>query len=353
MLRCEWKALLLAPGLDVAGIRAIDQLGRYFATPIASRFFKVRAETLDDGSTRAHSTPVEGLSAANRLELLFASPDEGGTGTKATGGVLDLPTGDEPEDDGDRLLVETAMGPTASSPSAVWLILEVDADRWGGIPPLLDRILDWSREELEAGRVLGARFATKGGATMPGPEPPLAGDALMLCVEVNGVEREYGTLERYVGAFDQHERFGSVVRVTRAIEADVRMRRRRLLDSNGALARIARPRRTLWIPPIPPPLGVALERPDRPALKLSATRDPGPIAEYTCSLTKTQHIDPAEIAVLQALISNAEPLDGRHVAGVSVFFDDEETARREMRPLRDVGARVFVREGEHSREIVD
>jgi len=233
-------------------------------------------------------------------------------------------------------------------------VLEVDADRWGGVPKLVQRVCEWTREELGAERVLGARFAPKGGATPPGPQPPLASDALMLAVEINGVEREYGALDRYVAAFDEHEIHGRLVLVTRCLEADIRMRRRRLLDSNGALARIARPRRTLWIPPIPPPLGVPLERPDRPALKLTGMRDPGPVAEYTCTINASQHVHPAEIATLQGLISQSEALpDGRHVAGVSVVFEDEETARREMRPLKDVGAQVLVKDGSGTREIGD
>lgn len=339
---CEWKALVLAPSLEAASIRAIDQLSRHFATPIASRFFKVRPETDEDGTTHAVSTPVESIAAANRLELLFASPD--------------APEEDEEgENESDRLLVETAMPPHADAPPAVWLILELDAERWGGLLPVAERVIAWSREALSAGEMLGARLTPRSGATAAGPQPPLAGDALVLCVEIASIEREYGTLERYVAAFDEVEHFEKIVLVTRGLDADVRMRRRRLLDSSGALARIARPRRTLWIPPIPPPLGVPLERPDRPALRLAAMKEPGPIAEYTASVGPRQHVHPAEIASLQALLSQSEALpDGRHVAGVSVVFDDEAIARAEMRPLRDVGARVFVREASgEPREIVE
>ena len=332
--RCEWKALVLAPGLEVASIRAVEQLGRLFATPIASRFYKVRAATNEDGSTRASSTPVESIHSANRLELVFASPTQDET----------APDGPD-EDESDRLLVEIAMPPTDDSPPAAWLVLECDAERWGGMIALADRITSWSREELIDGRMLGARFTPRGGATTPGPQPPLAADALVLCVEKNSIEREYGTLDAYLAAFDYHEEFEKVVLVTRCLDSDVRLRRQRLLDSCGALARIAKPRRTLWIPPIPPPLGVVLERPDRPALKLSALREPGPVAEYNCSLLPGQHVHPAEIVALQALIGRSEALpDGRHVSGVSVLFEDETTARTEMRPLRDIGVRVLVRQ---------
>ncbi len=329
--------MVLAPGLEVASIRAVEQLGRFFATPIASRFYKVRAATHEDGSTRASSTPVESIHSANRLELVFASSthDEGAL----------PPTEASDEDESDRLLVEIAMPPTADSPPAVWLVLECDAERWGGVIALADRVMAWSREELIEGRMLGARFTPRGGATTPGPQPPLAADALVLCVEKNSIDREYGALERYLAAFDYYEEFEKVVLVTRCLDSDVRLRRQRLLDSCGALARIAKPRRTLWIPPIPPPLGVVLERPDRPALKLAALREPGPVAEYTCSLLPGQHVHPAEIVSLQALLGRTEALpDGRHVSGVSVVFEDEELARAEMRPLKDIGARVLTRQ---------
>lgn len=342
--RCEWKALVLAPGLDVAGIRAVEQLSRYFATPIASRFYKVRPETTHDGTTRASSIPVENIASANRLELLFASPDGEREGEEAG-----------EEDEGDRLLVESAMAPSSDSPPAAWLVLEVDAERWGGLTALADRVLAWSREELTDGRMLGARFTPKSGATSAGPQPPLAGDALALAVEVASIEREYGSVERYLEAFDHYEQFETMVLVTRCLDSDLRIRRARLLDSSGALARIARPRRTLWIPPIPPPLGVPLDRPDRPALRLASMREPGPIAEYTCSLLPGQHVHPAEICGLQGLIGGSEALpDGRHVAGISVLFEDELTARAEMRPLRDVGARVLFRQsGSAPKELLD
>jgi hypothetical protein len=342
--RCEWKALVLAPGLEVASIRAVEQLGRLFATPIASRFYKVRAETADDGSTRASSTPVETIAAANRLELVFASPEQDEAGEAA-----------EDEEESDRLLVEIAMPPTDDSPPAAWLVLECDAERWGGVLAMADRILSWSREELAGGRMLGARFTPRGGATTPGPQPPLAADALVLCVEIASIEREYGSLDRYLAAFDYHEEFEKVVLVSRCLDSDLRLRRQRLLDSCGALARIAKPRRTLWIPTIPPPLGVALERPDRPALRLAALREPGPIAEYTCSLLPGQHVHPAEIVALQSLLGRTEALpDGRHVTGVSVVFEDDATARAEMRPLRDIGVRVLTRQSSgDAKELLD
>lgn len=337
--RCEWKALVLAPNLEAASIRAVEQLSRHFATPITSRFFNVRPDTDSDGSPRASATRVDTIGEANRLELIFAAPDEDAAD----------------EDDADRLLVEIAMAPTDDSPPAAWLVLEVDAERWGGLLGLCDRVIAWSREELTENRMLGARLTPRGGPTAAGPQPPLAADAIVLCVETPSIEREYGTVERYLGAFDHHERFGKLVLVTRALDADIRLRRRRLLDSSGALARLARPRRTLWIPPIPPPLGLPLERPDRPALRYSGVREPGPVAEYTCSISAGQHIHPAEIAALQGLLGRTETLpDGRHVAGVSVFFSEEARARAEFRPLADIGARVFLQvDGGELTELLD
>ena len=340
-MRFEWKALILSAGLEDAAIRVVAQLGRLFAAPVASRFYRVVAAAGDDGRSRPSAIPVPDLASANRLELVLATREAS---------ELDpaWPDGDESDPGGgsQRLLVELATPPDDTSPPAVWLVLEVDGRIVGGTVEVAERVLSWSREELEGGRLLGARFAEKGGPTLPGPKPPLAGDAFISSVDEGSVIREYGDVALYVEAFDSWEEHDGRLLVSRALEPDPKRRRRRLLASNAALARIARPRRTLWVPPIPPPLGVALERPARPALRFTRTEEPGPAAIYTVQLDEGASIDAAEIVLLQSLVTGSETLpDGRHAARVSVVFDDESVARREMRPLLDVGVQVLVKDG--------
>jgi hypothetical protein len=63
-------------------------------------------------------------------------------------------------------------------------------------------------------------------------------------------------------------------------------------------------------------------------------------AQYSCVLEPGDHIHGWEILALRDLVIGKKMPDGAPVARVEVVFPDEETARLEARPLRDVGVEV-------------
>jgi hypothetical protein len=74
---------------------------------------------------------------------------------------------------------------------------------------------------------------------------------------------------------------------------------------------------------------------------LSATYDArAKVATYSCTLGPAEHVHGWEIMGLRDCLRDGRLPSGKPVKAIEVVFPDEATARREARPLLDVGVRV-------------
>lgn len=131
-------------------------------------------------------------------------------------------------------------------------------------------------------------------------------------------------------------------------------------ESTMHLARIAKPNRTNYLTPGKVPAAfapwweygdiIADERAGYPALSFVGYAPPTRTIEYAGFCTNTdiakggpdpRHVLIREIHEIRSLLKAKKDREGRPVDTVRVVFAEEWMARRERRPLLDVGARVF------------
>jgi hypothetical protein len=141
-------------------------------------------------------------------------------------------------------------------------------------------------------------------------------------------------------------------------------------ESTMHLARIAKPKRTNYLTPGKVPAAfapwweygdiIADERAGYPALSFVGYAPATRTVEYAGFCTTTdiakggpdpRHVLIREIHEVRALVKAKQDREGRPVDTVRIVFLEEWMARRERRPLLDVGARVFFMDRKTGRDI--
>jgi hypothetical protein len=138
------------------------------------------------------------------------------------------------------------------------------------------------------------------------------------------------------------------------------------------LARIAKPRQTMYFAPWHGPQSAAFapwweygdiiadERAGYPALSFVGYNPATRTVEYAGFCTNTdiakggpdpRHVLIREIHEVRALVKAQKDREGRPVDTVRIVFLEEWMARRERRPLLDVGARVFFMDPKTGRDV--
>ncbi|MBZ4422370.1 hypothetical protein [Myxococcus sp. RHSTA-1-4] len=175
------------------------------------------------------------------------------------------------------------------------------------------------------------------------PIAPLAApDAILVLVRRSRVEEAYTSVEAFLAAWEHVEERDGFLLVSRGEAA---LDTERWLEAAGpsqwALARAARAGRTTYRPATPLPeeeplyfagtetLRPAGYEPDTGVLTFAAWTPPG------------THPHGWEVYNLLSFLREGVVPDGRPLREVRVIFPDEAAARREARPLSDIGARVY------------
>lgn len=314
----------LRVGFDHEFLGLAEQLGRWFDVsfgPITS-FRMVGQRGSLPGGVDAALARARGLPVEHRLTISYQCAS---TNTKLTLRIRDRP-------DEWQILVGREVGSVEEGPPP---------EGWN------DAALELARRAI---RDLGVRRAlieaNRAHATWL-PHPPLARyDSAILTTQAE-VEAAYEDAPAFWKAWDGVEWYGEQALAWRAKEARYQETwLQRVVPSNLALARIARPGTTHYGVVHPQPW----ERPfyEGPArrLKPAGYHPEKHIVAFTCWLAASEHLCAADICAVLELRKKGTDADGRPVSEVHVFFGRKEMAERERRPLLDVGARVFYDEDE-------
>ena len=208
-------------------------------------------------------------------------------------------------------------------------------------PYLHDVLLPWLRDSLAAGLPIEGHAIRQGTAMRICPLPPIAGYYQVVITTRSAVEAAYDDPSVFWSMFPGVEEYGERLLLTRHLDKhteDVY-----LPDAwreSWALARAAKPKQTRftgfqlydwnksWYFGMPQTLRIAGLHP--------VTKD----CELTCVLGPDEHVSGSEIRGLSVMLRTKKLPTGEACETARVVFPDEATARREKRPLLDVGASV-------------
>ena len=192
------------------------------------------------------------------------------------------------------------------------------------------------------------------------PQPPFARINHLVTVTEVQVADAYEDPTSFFHCWDRVERIGDLYVCIRALDKlDDEAWLAWTFESTMHLARIAKPKKTLYVNPtwhsnFAPwwEYGdiIADERAGYPALSFVGYDPSTRTVEYAGFCTNTdiakggpdpRHVLIREIHEVRALVRAKKDREGRPVDTVRIVFVEEWMARRERRPLLDVGARVF------------
>lgn len=115
---------------------------------------------------------------------------------------------------------------------------------------------------------------------------------------------------------------------------------REIMESQWALARIAKPGLTRYFWPDPMEEELEVYRTGKPVLERVGYLPDEKLLEYSCYLEPGDHVRGWEVYDIRAIIETGE-LGDHKVERVRVVFYAQEMAEQEKRPLLDVGAEVY------------
>ncbi len=115
----------------------------------------------------------------------------------------------------------------------------------------------------------------------------------------------------------------------------------RVLGGQWAMARAAKPDLTRYERPEVDPAEKKIFEAGAARLEPVGYSAAEQLLEYSCVVQEGEHLPGWEIYSLANIVEQGRTSDGRGVKTVRVVFLDEESARREKRPLLDVGCKVF------------
>jgi hypothetical protein len=171
--------------------------------------------------------------------------------------------------------------------------------------------------------------------------PMVAPDAIFVWLRRTRIEDAYTTVDAFLAAFDQSEIADGFVLGLRGARAfDTVAWLKVAMASQWALARAARDGRTVHRPATPLPEEVAVYRAGPETLHPAAYDAETSLITYTAWTPDDTHLSGFEIDGLHDLLLRGTTPDGRPVKAIRVVFPDEAAARREARPLFDLGVRV-------------
>jgi hypothetical protein len=201
------------------------------------------------------------------------------------------------------------------------------------------------------------------------PQPPLAGcnhivtvtDAMVAAAYSDTSSLPHSWQGSFYDCWDRVERVGDQRVCIRALDKlDVEQWLAATFETTMHLARLAKPKRTRYLPPgnVRPAFAawweygdlIDEEKAGYPALTFTGYDPTTRTVEYAGFCTDTRvsqggpdprHVLIREIHSVRALVKAKKDPDGRPVDTVRIVFMEEWMARRERRPLLDAGARVF------------
>ena len=195
------------------------------------------------------------------------------------------------------------------------------------------------------------------------PLPPLARCNHIVTVTDSEVADAYDDPVSFWRCWDRIEQVGDLRVCLRGLhDLDDEAWLARTFESTMHLARTAKPRQTIYSAPWHGPQSAAFapwweygdiiadERAGYPALSFVGYAPSTRTIEYAGFCTNTdiakggpdpRHVLIREIHEVRALVKAKKDREGRPVDTVRIVFAEEWMARRERRPLLDVGARVF------------
>jgi hypothetical protein len=115
----------------------------------------------------------------------------------------------------------------------------------------------------------------------------------------------------------------------------------RIIEPQWAMARAAKPGETRYEGPYVTPAEEPIFRSGEKTLHFVGYDEDEKLIEYSCALTRGEHVRGWEVFALLGIVSDKKTPDGAQVETVRVVFLEEWAARQEKRPLLDVGCRVF------------
>lgn len=195
------------------------------------------------------------------------------------------------------------------------------------------------------------------------PLPPLARCNHIVTVTESQVADAYDDPDAFWRCWDRVERVGKLRVCIRGLhDLDDEAWLARTFESTMHLARVAKPGQTMYSTPWHGPQSAAFapwweygdiiadERAGYPALSFVGYDPSTRTVEYAGFCTTTdiakggpdpRHVLIREIHEVRALVKAKKDREDRPVDTVRIVFAEEWMARRERRPLLDVGARVF------------
>jgi len=210
-----------------------------------------------------------------------------------------------------------------------------------------------------------ARAALRGGFTMVRvyrmddgdgacvPDLQIAGlREPIVCTACKVIEQVYDDVDAFLAGWTVEE-IGARLVLTRALDAVTRAELlRETQDHQWAMARVAKPGATKY-------WGVDLVDGEEPIFRakpslLKLAGVVGTMAEFAANVMKPgEHLPGHDILMLREVIRARRLRTGEPIASVRVAFINEESARRERRPLLDVGAKVIFQRGADDIEVTD
>ena len=207
---------------------------------------------------------------------------------------------------------------------------------------LLGRFVDMCRALAASDVQARARVEWNTGAEC-GVEVPIAGIRAQAIVTTEAiVAREYHDPEAFWAVWEQVESLGDNRLVTRALEArDAPELLERIIDGQWALARAARPGKTHYFAPDLVEEEVARYRPGGRHLQMVGYDPATQRSELACALEPGQHVNGWEVIESWRALRQRRLPDGRPLQETRVVFLERQAAEANLRPLCDIGARVF------------
>ena len=203
------------------------------------------------------------------------------------------------------------------------------------------------------------------------PQPPLARYNHIVTLTEAEVADAYHDPASFFRCWDRVENIGDLRVCIRALDKlEVEDWLAETFESTMHLARIAKPKRTNYLTPGKVPAAfapwweygdiIADERAGYPALSFVGYVPATRTVEYAGFCTTTdiakggpdpRHVLIREIHEVRALVKAKQDREGRPVDTVRIVFLEEWMARRERRPLLDVGVRVFFMDPKTGRDV--
>jgi hypothetical protein len=205
------------------------------------------------------------------------------------------------------------------------------------------------------------------------PQPPLARYNHIVTVTESEVAEAYDDPDSFWRCWERVEQVGNLHICIRGLEdLDDEAWLARTFESTMHLARIAKPGKTRYLTPYrgaePAAFApwweygdiIADERAGYPALSFVGYDPSTRTVEYAGFCTNTdiakggpdpRHVLIREIHEVRSLVKAKKDREGRPVDTVRIVFAEEWMARRERRPLLDVGARVFFMDPKTGRDL--